>query len=434
MSNIYGPILPLQLDSRNTDALARAIQTKIFVESEGKLNDFSPASPLSAISEGQAFAQAELLYYLNNLPEAFTLQWFRQLGIQRKIGSRAFVDVTFVKTAGYSKAIIIPANTQVIANNSLLFLTTQELIIAEGEFTSTVTCRSEQWGSAYNVPARSLSKIDRSIVGLGSLFNAEAAEGGSDLESIDEMKSRAFGVLSRRNLTTLGDFEAETRLLAPDANVIRALTYEERNRVLDDLSGHIVICVGNDNGKALSTPVLKFLVDSMTPRITAGSTISFIAPEITPVDIVLEVMYDPNEEINATDFLANTLLRSLREVLDPLRTGLGTQLNYQDMLRSIYLNSFVKEVNRLEARLMIRDINNLHGPCGKLLGDEVDLDDGREICVWEYSDVIDNTNQTLDSVNPIQAFKLFRAAIALTSINDFSSLTFFFEDLYPVFE
>ena len=58
MANIYGPILPLQLDSRNTDAMVRALQTKIFLESGGTLNDFTPASPLAAIAEGQAFAQA----------------------------------------------------------------------------------------------------------------------------------------------------------------------------------------------------------------------------------------------------------------------------------------------------------------------------------------------------------------------------------------
>ena len=82
MSNIYGPVLPLQLDPRNTSALVRDMQTKIFLESDGQLNDFSSASPLSAMVEGQAFAQGELLYYLNSLPEAYTLQWLRQLGIQ----------------------------------------------------------------------------------------------------------------------------------------------------------------------------------------------------------------------------------------------------------------------------------------------------------------------------------------------------------------
>lgn len=62
MANIYGPILPLQLDPRNTSALVRDMQTKVFLESGGQLNDFSPASPLTALVEGQAFAQSELLY------------------------------------------------------------------------------------------------------------------------------------------------------------------------------------------------------------------------------------------------------------------------------------------------------------------------------------------------------------------------------------
>ena len=115
MANIYGPILPLQLDSRNTDAMVRALQTKIFLESGGTLNYFTPASPLAAIAEGQAFAQAELLYYLNNLPEAFSLQWLRQLGVQRKVGSRTLADVTFYKVPGYQRVLIIPRGTKLIS-------------------------------------------------------------------------------------------------------------------------------------------------------------------------------------------------------------------------------------------------------------------------------------------------------------------------------
>ena len=138
MANIYGPILPLQLDSRNTEALVRALQTRIYLESGGELNDFTPASPLSAITEGQAFAQAELLYYLNNLPEAFSLQWLRQLGVQRKIGSRALVDVTFYKVPGYQRVLIIPKGTKLIANGSQVFVTLAEARVSESEFSATV--------------------------------------------------------------------------------------------------------------------------------------------------------------------------------------------------------------------------------------------------------------------------------------------------------
>ena len=99
-TEIFGPLLPLQLDSRNVNDIVRAIQSRIHIESGGQLTDFTPASPLAAISEGQGFAQAELLYYLNSLPEAVTVQWLRNLGIQRRIGSRALVEVTFYRIPG----------------------------------------------------------------------------------------------------------------------------------------------------------------------------------------------------------------------------------------------------------------------------------------------------------------------------------------------
>ena len=180
MANIYGPILPLQLDSRNTSALVRAIQTRINLESGGELNDFTPASPLAAISEGQAFAQSELLYYLNNLPEAFSLQWLRQLGIQRRIGARALVDVSFYKVPGYNRVVIIPSGTRVYANNGLSFTLLEEVRILESEDSITAICRSEKWGSVYNVGAGEINKIERSFVGLDFLRNNSAATGGTD--------------------------------------------------------------------------------------------------------------------------------------------------------------------------------------------------------------------------------------------------------------
>ena len=151
MANVYGPILPLQLDPRNLVEIVRAIQTRINIESNGALNDFTSASPLAAISEGQAFAQSELLYYLNNLPEAFSLQWFRQLGVQRIVGSRAVVTVTFLPITGYQGSVIIPAGTKLYSDSGLTFIMTEEVSLRSGYDSATGIAKSEKWGVVYNV-------------------------------------------------------------------------------------------------------------------------------------------------------------------------------------------------------------------------------------------------------------------------------------------
>lgn len=429
MSNIYGPILPLQLDSRNTAALVRAIQTRMNLESGGELNDFTPASPLAAISEGQAFAQAELLYYLNNLPEAFSLQWLRQLGIQRRIGAKALVDITFHRTPGYNRVVVIPQGTKVFANSGLEYEILEEVRILESEDSSTVICRSSKWGSVYNVGAGEINKIEKAFVGLDFLRNNSGAAGGKDLESVNAMKQRAFEVLSRRNLTTSSDFENEVSVLAPEASIVKVLTYEERYQLSSALSGNIVICMGDESGNALSDTTLQYVVESIRNRVTLGTNISILAPEIIPIDVVIEVYYDPAEITGNTDLRSNEVLQALQDYINPLNLPLGSDLSYQDLLRKIYEFSFVKTINTFDLKLMIKDSAEVEGLCAGFSGVE---NETLNKCVYNYLDVINSDNQVFSSPSGIVSYKLYNAQITFTSINDFSPLTYTYTDLYSL--
>jgi len=427
MSNIYGPILPLQLDSRNTTALVRAIQTRISLESGGELNDFTPASPLAAISEGQAFAQSELLYYLNNLPEAFSLQWLRQLGIQRRIGAKALVDITFYKVPGYSKVVIIPQGTKVYSNSGLEYELLKEVRILESEDSKTIICRSSKWGSIYNAGEGEINKIERAFVGLESLRNNDSATGGKDLESINSMKQRAFEVLSRRNLTTATDFENEVTILAPEASLVKVLTYEERYQLSSVLSGNIVICMGDENGNPLSDTTLQYVIESIRNRVTLGTNVSIITPEIVPIDLVIEVYYDPAEIAGNIDLRASQILGIMQEYINPINLPLGSNLSYQDLLRKIYEYSYVKSVNTLDMKLMIKDSANLEGLCAGFSGEE---DEVLSKCNYNYIDVINSDNQIFSAPSGIISYKLYNAQVTFTSINDFSPLTYTYTDLY----
>ena len=157
MSSILFPILPLQIDPRNTVSLTKEIQSIIYEASNRQLNDFSPASPLSAITEGQAFAQGELLYYMNNLPEAWTLQWLRLLGIQRILGSTSKVEVTFFRTLGYPGSIVIPSGTRVSTSTGLIFSTVSDIMINDGESLGSGLAYSTGMGSRYNISPGDIS-------------------------------------------------------------------------------------------------------------------------------------------------------------------------------------------------------------------------------------------------------------------------------------
>lgn len=424
MANIYGPILPIQLDGRNTTELLRAIQTRINLESGGALNDFTPASPLSAITEGQAFAESELLFYLNNLPEAFTLQWLRLLGIQRKLGSRAYVDVTFFKVPGFNGAVVIPTGTRVLAN-TLAFVTLEEVRISEEEVGKSVACRSEKWGSVYNVGINSINKIERNYAGLQSLTNQEAATGGSDLESIDDMKKRAFEVLGKRNLTTSNDFDTEVKSVVADAAIVKTLTYEERFSVSRELSGNVVVVVGNSEGKPLNNSSLALIVQSLRPRVTLGTNISLLAPEIVPVDVIVEVYYNPLNFPGNSDQYANQVFTILNSIISPTYFTIGDKLDRQRVSRELLNLDFISNINVLDLRLMQKDPETLDGPCAGFKGEEFE-----EKCLYKYLDILDKDKFVTDVFSPITSYRLYRTQIALTSENDFSSLIYTFDSLY----
>lgn len=426
--NIYGPILPLKLDSRNTPALVKAIQTKIFYESGGKLNDFTPASPLSAISEGQAFAQSELLYYLNNLPEAFSLQWLRQLGIQRRIGSRAYVDITFIKTSGYRRVVIIPPGTQVITKSGLIFLTTSEAKILENETSITVTCISEKWGSIYNIPENNISGLRDAYVGIDSIINYQAATGGRDLESIEEMKSRAFEVLSRRVLTSSNDFINEVKLLAPDSSFVKVLTYEELNKINSLFSGNIAICVGKENGESLDNSTLSMLISSIAPRVTVGTNVSFISPTITPLDVIVSIIYDPDNVTESLDIHINRLFNTISSTLSPQNIELGEDLDVQILSKELLNDDFVEKINDLSIKLMIPDFGVTDGPCAGFSGVEDEIDPNK--CIYNYEKILTKNDETYINESPILSYKLYRLVISIISSRTFSPLTYTFDNLY----
>lgn len=397
------------------------------MESNGQLNDFTPASPLSAIVEGQAFAQSELLYYINNLPEAFSLQWLRQLGIQRRIGSRALVDVTFYRVPSYNRVITIPSGTKVVSETGLVFVTLEEGRLTPNDVSISIPCHSEKWGSIYNVGVRSINKLQKSLLGIDFVANEQAAQGGQDLESVSSMKVRAFEVLSRRNLTTSQDFENEVSTLVPESSIIKVLTYEERYNLDTALSGNVVICVGEELGQPLSTASKKQIINSLRNRVSLGTNVSLVDPVVTPVDVVVEVYYDPLLLPGNIDYYANDVLLSIQDIINPTYLLPGDDIVYQDVLKALYNKSYVNSVNNLTIGLLQTDDEKIEGLCAGFSGLE---DEENQKCIYNYESVVDADDPLFDNLNPIRSFNLYRCEVTFTSINDYTPLRFTFDSLY----
>lgn len=426
MAEIYGPILPLQLDPRNTPALVRDMQTKIFLESGEQLNDFSPASPLSAIVEGQAYAQSELLYYLNSLPEAYTLQWLRQLGIQRSIGAKAVVEVTFTKSPNFNRTVIIPANTLVSTANRLNFVLKEEVRIGDSLRSAKGVATAEKWGSSYNVSAGSIEKINVNILGLDTVTNLVPAQGGKDLESVESMKSKAFSLLRRRGLISAEDYENEIFALAPSASIIKILSYEERFN-LDPLSpsGVVIACVGDENGKDLESTIKQSLLKVLRKRVPLGSSVSLVAPEISPVETTVVIEYDDSEYSGGFSLYASEINNVILNAINPRTIDLGGELDYQSIFNTIYNLDVVKNIRALSFRILqvaegtdVEGVSNCNFP---FVSEEIN-----GVCINTPEAIVEDVNDSFTNTNAIRSFRAYKTIISLVASSTQAPLTYTF--------
>ena len=422
MSNIYGPILPLQLDPRNTSALVRDMQTKIFLESDGQLNDFSSASPLSALVEGQAFAQGELLYYLNSLPEAYTLQWLRQLGIQRSIGSRAVVEVTFLRQRGFNRSVVIPANTIISTSNNLNFILQNEVRIGDANSSANGVAQSERWGSVYNVSSEAIEKINRNILGLEGVTNLRPAQGGKDLESIDSLKAKAFTLLRRRGLISAEDYENEISVLAPEASIVKVLSYEDRFNLSEEtLTGNVVVCVGDENGEELDSLVRTNIIKSLKPRMPLGNSISPISPKVTPVETTVSIEYNDEEFSGGLDLYSSQINNIITSSINPQSIALGEKINYQEIFNLIYALPFISKVKTLSFKLLQNQPDGIEGDfCSDLFISETV--DG--LCVETPEATIDTVDTSYENNNPIRSYRCYKATVSLVASTTQAPLTY----------
>jgi hypothetical protein len=427
-TEIFGPILPVQLDSRNINDMVRAIQSRMFIESEGALTDFTPASPLAAISEGQGFAQAELTYYMNTLPEAVTVQWLRTLGIQRKLGSRARVDITFYRVPGYSRPVTIPAGTKVYANGGQVYTLLEQVRMTEE--TATVTAQSERWGTVYNVSANEIARVERNFLGLDFVTNLQPAVGGEDLETIDSMKLRAFELFGRRNLTSRSDFQSEVQTIAPEAALVRVLPYSER---FGENSRGVFVVAGGPDGSPLQPATQSLLLTSIRDRVPLDVKVYLDTPVILPIEIVVNILWNPQATTTFTDTIAAEINQLLVDTIDPVILGLGTPLSFTSISRRILALDYVIDIATLDIKERIVDPEVVGGTdraCGRFVGEE--LDD--ETCLLSYREVVDKTSQgELVPVSETAAYRLYRSVIALTSVIDSSTLTYTYDELYDIF-
>ncbi len=308
----FEPLIAPLLDSRSERQLVESAAARVYEVSEGAINDLGPSSPITALIEGQCFAQAEFLYFLNQLPEAFLIYWLQLFGIQRRLGSYAQTTVEFQLSEARPIPFTIPQGYVVVSNGGVTFTCNEELIIQAGDTVGRVGVTCTELGLVGNVPVGAIARVLQPLTGLSLLWNPDPGAGGTEEESISEVKLRAFQAIRRRGLISADDYENEAQeYLGEGAPALAIGSRGQDPRTIQEGSVHVF--ARNLDGSALNGFQIQELGDRLLQKSLLGIRVwvSNIDVHEIDVEVIAQLAKGTSPESTASSIYSN-LNRYLR--------------------------------------------------------------------------------------------------------------------------
>lgn len=178
-------------------------------------------------------------------------------------------------------------------------------------------------GSQGNVGAYTVNLLRENIPFISEVNNFYAAEGGSDLEKIDDLKSRATNVFKNLNrAVTSEDYEWLAR--EASASVARAKCLSDAGK-----NGEVILVVlpkpeldDFDLSRKLypTSELLRRVKEYLNARKLVGSKLKVESPVYVNIDINLKLVF--KKEISEVHLLKEKVVSTLRRYLHPITGGL----------------------------------------------------------------------------------------------------------------
>lgn len=308
------------LDPRSDEELIEQAFIRVSEASQGKLTDFEPGSIVSSLITGQVFCQAELLWLLNQLPEATALEVFRLYGVYRLDGTVAKGSVTFQLQSALSSDFIVSAGYLIPWQDSYL-VTQDTLVIPGGSLTSTVAVVCQEVGSKYNIPAYELNVSGTGLAYLQSIYNTEAITGGTDLEDLTDTIIRGIrATRSKQVLVSSLDYEVAAQEILGTGSKADCIPLLSANK-LDKSPGQVHLFLANADGSPATTSTCQIVKQQLVSRVFAGSDL-WVSPykeNLLQIEVVVRSSYISEE-------LARSIDNALKNYLKPSSYPIGSTL------------------------------------------------------------------------------------------------------------
>lgn len=313
------------LDPQNDEEMMAQAYERVRAASNNTITDFSPSSPVAALVEGQVFAVAELLWYLNQLPVALALEVLRLSGVSRNPGTKAKGRLNFLLASPLASDFVV-SQSFLVSYKDAAYATTDTLQIPAGSLEGSVAVEATVEGKDYNAPAFAVSSGNTGLSHLQSIYNPDPITGGSDLEPLSETLRRSQLTLRTRNvLVTVEDYEAKTEELLGFGSRSTAYPLLSSDKQTE-ITGNIHIFAVDAEGKPLSLENCQALQRQLKALSFAGSSVWVSPVELSQVGI--EVIARVPQLSSA---IALGIYGKLADYLSSLQFPLGTTVRLKEL-------------------------------------------------------------------------------------------------------
>ena len=284
----------IQLDIRNEQELLEQATQYVVQKSGGKMGNMSPANPLSFLLEGQVYAGAELLWYLNKLPSKLLSQWLSYWGLGIAAPSAAVGSVQVQLTGTLPTTVSLPSGI-LFGAGPVMFRSTQSVDILPGSSSVSVPVEALESGVAGNVPQYSINTVISSTPFVKSATNPVALSGGSDEVAPEDALQEFTASIRDQSLLSKSDYiRVSQKFLGPDWSVRVIPNMDPATSA--SISGSVAVLIGDRRNE--STPIGTLQALNSHLKMKAPITSTIWVGTVDWLDVVLRVYatYDPNDD------------------------------------------------------------------------------------------------------------------------------------------
>ncbi len=321
----------LELDPRNDSDLLQECYLRTYNASDGRINDFRDSSVVTALFEGMVHAQANLLWYLNQLPEALAFETMRYTtGVERSDGTPAKGTLYFQLEAPQATSFLVDTS-YTIPYKDTYFTLDEPLVIPAGAYEASGAVTCNKVGTSYNAAPFGVTITNTGLNNLSTIYNLEAISGGSDLEPLELTLDRMQRVIRQRStLVSAQQYQDRAvELLGGGRALAIPLLSSDR---LSTATGQVHLFLLGNDGKPPNTATLSSLANTLTEEGFIASYCWTSPVELFDItcDFVITVT-------SVSEELALAVYQALSDLYNPLSYPFGQSVSIQDAVYTLRL-------------------------------------------------------------------------------------------------